>query len=239
LPPVNPTVAVQNPGENGNTQAAPKTGEEALPVVDQKEPDAASKVPALKKLKEAEKAYEKARQEVAKELDEALAKADTALAKAMKELADAKDKDARRKASKAVQTALHELHDLRIARFHVDVPRLGRTLPPSVPEESRLQAHLQTPSETLRSQLKLEKGQGLVVISVEKDGATAKAGIQANDIFLQLDGKPVPSDMKEFRKLLAEIKPDTAVTATVLRQGKQESIKELRLPEAGASPTRK
>jgi S1-C subfamily serine protease len=84
--------------------------------------------------------------------------------------------------------------------------------------------------------LKLESGQGLVVTNLEKDGPLAKAGIQVNDVFLQLNGKPVPSEMTDFRKLLEEIKPDTPVTATILRKGKQESITELRLPALGTSP---
>src|SRR5262249_49661196 len=154
LPPVNPTVVDQSPGEKANANADPLKGEEELPVLDQKDADPASRVPALKKLKEAEEAYKKARQEAARELDEALASAETALAKAKKELADARDRDARSKALKALQTAHHEMFELRVARSQVDVPMLGRALPPSVPQESRLQAHLQNPSETLRTQLK-------------------------------------------------------------------------------------
>ena len=51
-----------------------------------------------------------------------------------------------------------------------------------------------------------------------------------------LNGKPVPSDMTDFQKLLKDIKPDAAVDAVVLRKGKKETIKGLKLPEAKEDP---
>ncbi|HMF12727.1 MAG TPA: PDZ domain-containing protein, partial [Gemmataceae bacterium] len=83
-------------------------------------------------------------------------------------------------------------------------------------------------------QLDLPKGQGWVITRVLDNSAAAKAGIKANDIFLELNGKPVPNDESKFFKLLDDVKANTPVDAVVLRKGKRETIKGLSLPEAKA-----
>ncbi|HEY1860309.1 MAG TPA: M56 family metallopeptidase, partial [Gemmataceae bacterium] len=100
------------------------------------------------------------------------------------------------------------------------------------PREGRLGVVVGKPSSTLAEQLDLPKGQGLVVEQVTADSAAAKAGIKSHDILLELNGKAVPSDTGELMKILADIKPDKAVDAVVLRKGKKETIKGLSLPEA-------
>jgi hypothetical protein len=45
----------------------------------------------------------------------------------------------------------------------------------------------------------------------------------------------VPSKLEDFAKMLNEIKADTAVDATVLRKGKKESIRGIKLPEVKAA----
>jgi len=100
------------------------------------------------------------------------------------------------------------------------------------PEEGRLGIHTSKPSETLAEQLDLPKGQGLVVEEVVADSAAAKAGIKAHDVLLEIDGKAVSDNPRELRKALAEIKADTAVDVVVLRKGKKETIKGVKLPEA-------
>jgi membrane-associated protease RseP (regulator of RpoE activity) len=98
--------------------------------------------------------------------------------------------------------------------------------------EGRLGARVATPSATLADQLDLPKGQGLVVEDVQNDSAAAKAGIKNNDILLELNGKAVPSNPRDFVKQLEDVKANTAVDAVVLRKGKRETIKGLSLPEA-------
>jgi hypothetical protein len=98
--------------------------------------------------------------------------------------------------------------------------------------EGRLGVTIDKPSSTLAEQLDLPKGQGLVVTQVNADSAAAKAGIKSHDILLELNGKTVPNDAGEFKKILADIKPDKPVDAVVLRKGKKETIKGLSLPEA-------
>jgi hypothetical protein len=99
-------------------------------------------------------------------------------------------------------------------------------------ENARLGAFVEKPTATLAEQLDLPKGQGMVVEEVMADSAAAKAGIKNHDILLELNGKSVPADARDFAKLLDDIKPNKKIEAVVLRKGKRETIKELSLPEA-------
>lgn len=96
---------------------------------------------------------------------------------------------------------------------------------------SRLGIAIELPSPTLADQLGLAKGEGQVVTGVKAESAAAKAGLQANDILLVLAGKSVPSDPREFAKLVEGIKAKEEVEAIVLRKGKKETVKGLTLPE--------
>jgi len=124
------------------------------------------------------------------------------------------------------------------------VPRINRI--PGVRNggmmmETRIGARLDRPSDTIIDQLDLPKNQGLIVQDVVPESAGAKAGLKQHDILLELDGKPVSSDVAEFQKVLKEIKPDQAVEAVVMRKTKKETIKDLKLPretEQPAAPAR-
>ncbi len=102
--------------------------------------------------------------------------------------------------------------------------------------DARLGARVESPGATLAEQLDLPKGQGLVLREVPEDSAAGKAGLKPHDILLELNGKPVPDQVPGLVKLMADIKPDAAVDAVVLRKGKKETIKDLKLPEAKAVP---
>jgi beta-lactamase regulating signal transducer with metallopeptidase domain len=97
---------------------------------------------------------------------------------------------------------------------------------------SRLGAHVEPPSATLAEQLDLPKGRGLVLKEVLPDSAAEKAGLKPHDILLELNGEKVPNEVEGLKRLMADIKPDAAVEAVVLRKGKTEKIKGLKLPEA-------
>jgi hypothetical protein len=100
--------------------------------------------------------------------------------------------------------------------------------------EMRLGAHLIPPSPILEDQFDLAKDQGLVVVGIGPNSPAAKAGLKKHDILVELNGKAVSSKPMEFAKQLKEIKPDTPVDAVVIRKGKKETIKGLKLPEAPA-----
>lgn len=102
--------------------------------------------------------------------------------------------------------------------------------------ETRLGAQLQTPSKTLVQQLDLPENQGLVIENLQADSAVAKAGLKQHDVLLELNGKAVPSNLRAFQTQLDEIKPDQVVDAVVLRKGKKETIKGLKLAEAKGVP---
>jgi membrane-associated protease RseP (regulator of RpoE activity) len=102
----------------------------------------------------------------------------------------------------------------------------------------RLGARVGRPSEVLVDQLDLPQGQGLVIEQLTEDSAAAKAGVKANDILLELDGKPVPDNPDDFARQLAEIKANVPVDAMVLRKGRKEVVKGLSLPEARAERPR-
>jgi hypothetical protein len=96
---------------------------------------------------------------------------------------------------------------------------------------SRLGTRLDRPDASLVDQLDLPKGQGLVILDVEEGSAAAKAGLKPHDILLEVDGKPVPDDVRQFARTIADLKADTPLDVVVLRKGKKETIKGLRLPE--------
>jgi len=99
----------------------------------------------------------------------------------------------------------------------------------------RLGAELHSPSDTLADQLDLPKDRGLVVHRVLPDSAAAKAGLRPHDILLELNGKAVSAHIDDFRKALAAIEANKPVDAVVLRKGKKETLKGLKLPEAKAA----
>lgn len=96
----------------------------------------------------------------------------------------------------------------------------------------RLGVFVEQPSATLAEQLDLPMGQGLIVRQVTPDSAAAKAGLKPHDLLLELDGKAVPNRVEEFTRRVAALKPDTMVEVVVLRKGKKETIKEIKVPEA-------
>jgi membrane-associated protease RseP (regulator of RpoE activity) len=102
------------------------------------------------------------------------------------------------------------------------------------PKENRLGAVVQAPTVALVDQLDLPKDQGVVIEKLKEGSAAGKAGLKDNDILLELDGKSVPSKLDDFTKLLDAIKPDAPVDATVLRKGKRETVKGIKLPEMKA-----
>jgi membrane-associated protease RseP (regulator of RpoE activity) len=99
-------------------------------------------------------------------------------------------------------------------------------------QENRLGTPLEAVGEALTGHLGLPKGQGLLVGSVPPGSAAAKAGLQPNDILLEVNGKPVPGDLAAFLKALEGIKANTPLDAAVMRKGKKVAVKGLTLSEA-------
>jgi C-terminal processing protease CtpA/Prc len=181
----------------------------------------------------------KLRDAMVKDCDAEEKKLAEALQKAKKDLDGRKgDKEAHRKAIEAVnriQADLSNVQHIRQAAEHrVLLPQRPR--PVLLPEDQRVGVHVAAPSIALSKQLSLEKDRGIVVERVDANSPAAKAELQPYDVLVQIDGKPVPSSTTAFRKLLADVKPDTPVDAVVFRKAKQETIKGLVVPSGNAPP---
>ncbi len=72
--------------------------------------------------------------------------------------------------------------------------------------------------DTLRSQVTIPGGQGIVLNFVSPDGPAARVGLIAHDILLTLDGKAITS-VENFRSLLAQTAPEQKLHVTYLRKG--------------------
>ena len=102
--------------------------------------------------------------------------------------------------------------------------------PPIPTDEQRLGVHLIAPYPVLAKQLGLPKNQGVIVERMEADSAAARAGLQLHDILLKIDGKPIPSERKELKKFLADVKTDTPFEVVILRDGKQLTLPAFVIP---------
>lgn len=85
----------------------------------------------------------------------------------------------------------------------------------------RIGVGLAEADDTLRSQLKLASGEGLVVTNLVPDGPAAKAGIREHDVLIKLDNKRL-STVDGVNEQIQEIK-DRAATLVYLRGGQEMS----------------
>jgi membrane-associated protease RseP (regulator of RpoE activity) len=76
--------------------------------------------------------------------------------------------------------------------------------------------------DTLRSQLGIPEGQGLVVVKVEPDGPAEKAGIGLHDVLLEFGGTPLSTD-DDLRRKVQEV-GNKAAAMQLLREGKSMSL---------------
>jgi C-terminal processing protease CtpA/Prc len=90
------------------------------------------------------------------------------------------------------------------------------------PVEQTFGALLQPIGDTLRSQLAIPAGQGLLVSNLKNDGPSAQAGLKQNDILLSLAGKPLATvdDLTKQLKAAGE----AAAPLKLLRAGKPVTI---------------
>jgi S1-C subfamily serine protease len=79
-------------------------------------------------------------------------------------------------------------------------------------------------SEELRSQLDVEKGEGLLVADVVAGSPAEKAGLRKHDILLKIGGKPVKGE-ESLARFMEGARVGQEVTLTVLRKSKELALK--------------
>ncbi len=102
----------------------------------------------------------------------------------------------------------------------------------------RLGIGLDDVSKDMSDALKLPKGMGVSVTTVEPDSAAEKAGIKAGDIILKFENKNI-TRTSELRRLVGGTKPGTKVTLSVWQQGKTKDVQavvgEFAVPQTAAA----
>jgi len=90
-------------------------------------------------------------------------------------------------------------------------------------EHGRLGVTIQQVNTALAQNFGLDKAEGALVSSVQKDSAAAKAGIEPGDVILKMDGKAITSST-ELPPLVAAVKPGSDVTLQIWRDGKSKDM---------------
>jgi membrane-associated protease RseP (regulator of RpoE activity) len=77
--------------------------------------------------------------------------------------------------------------------------------------------------ETLRTQLHIPAGQGVVIDGVAAESPAAEAGLQSHDILIAVNGEPL-GDASELLKFVEEA-GGKKLTFKLIRQGKEQTVK--------------
>lgn len=96
--------------------------------------------------------------------------------------------------------------------------------PAPVPSGKEFGVKIESVGETLRDQLSLKEGEGVLVGDVKPGSLAEKSGVKQHDIILKLDGKAV-ADKWEFRKDLLKALDKPEFDVEILRGGKKETLK--------------
>lgn len=87
----------------------------------------------------------------------------------------------------------------------------------------RIGVVIQEVTKELSDSFGLAKPQGALVSSVEKAGPAEKAGVEAGDIILKFDGKPV-AQSSDLPRIVGGTKPGTKSTVQVFRKGQTREL---------------
>lgn len=93
---------------------------------------------------------------------------------------------------------------------------------------------VQALNSDLARSLGLKDVRGALVAQVQPDSPAQKAGIQKGDVILEVNGAPV-TDSNSLRNRIASMDPGTTATVTLVRDGKQETVR----PVLGELPTKR
>lgn len=76
-------------------------------------------------------------------------------------------------------------------------------------------------TEAIREAMNLESTSGVLVSEVVKNQPAEKAGLEAGDVIVEVDGKPV-RDVEHFRRMVAERAPGSMVEFRLIRGGREQ-----------------
>ena len=98
----------------------------------------------------------------------------------------------------------------------------------------RIGVTIQELTRELAESFGLSKPVGALISSVEKNGPADKAGIEASDVILKFDGKPVNSS-SDLPRMVAATKPGSKVAVELWRKGgsRQITVEIAEMPENG------
>jgi serine protease Do len=86
-----------------------------------------------------------------------------------------------------------------------------------------LGVRIQTVNEELADALGLDRPEGALVAEVTPGGPAEAAGIQAGDVIIEFDGKPVP-EMRDLPRIVADTPIDETVPVTIVRDGERLTL---------------
>ncbi|MGL6183736.1 MAG: PDZ domain-containing protein, partial [Aestuariivirga sp.] len=82
---------------------------------------------------------------------------------------------------------------------------------------------IQSVTDDIAESMNLDKPRGALIADVTKPGPAEKAGIEAGDVVIEFDGRPV-NEMRDLPRIVAETEIGKSVTVKVLRKGKEVSV---------------
>lgn len=183
--------------------------------------------PELKvRLKQMETEIVRIRRAMVKECEEEERRLDDVIRDATHEMQEAlrnRDLEGNRRALQVIGKAGAD--KVQVSKVRSEIETRIRIEDVKTPREQQLGLWMMSPSNVMAKVFAGGKDRGLVVERVGKDSAAAIAGLQPFDVLLEVNGKVVPHNVGEFRKLLTEIEPHSTVDVLVQRKGKRETIK--------------
>jgi S1-C subfamily serine protease len=91
------------------------------------------------------------------------------------------------------------------------------------PNAGFLGVKLESVSEDLQKQLKLETQGGIVVLDVVPNSPAEKSGLKKFDVILKVDGKEF-EDREGFVEIMEQTKPNQQVKFSIIREGKADEV---------------
>jgi len=82
---------------------------------------------------------------------------------------------------------------------------------------------IQSVTDDLAESMGLQRPRGALIADVTKTGPAEKAGIEAGDVVIEFNGRPVNA-MRDLPRIVAETKIGKQVTVKVLRKGKEMTL---------------